>query len=267
MIDRKWVLRLLSLCIAPLACAAGQSDAPAIHYDFTARRFDVERLQVIGDQRFLNLYNDGLRIVLPKDAPDEKAGAASNQQLVGDWEISARYKLLDVPQPKDGYGAGAALLVEDGERYGASLQRVRTPNGDNVFIAHYYARNDQNEYDHRSESFPTDCTRGTLKLVREGDLVRYLVAENDAATVRELFSTRLTSAPIKRVEIFAQSGGAANAAAITWIDLELRAESVLEPGQSTTQQKTSLLKWIVILVLLAAVGTGGAWWIARRRES
>ena len=92
--------------------------------DFRHRQFDEASIRVIGSQKLVTKEREGLRIVIKPESGAKDAGVKFPLQLMGDCGEAA-VELIDVPNPKSGYGTGVALLLEDGGTSGASFQRGR----------------------------------------------------------------------------------------------------------------------------------------------
>ena len=84
-----------------------------LEHDFRNRQFDTRRLRILGPKDCLSPGEKGLSITIPAGKINVNTGVSPNKQLVGDFEITAAFEILEIPKPKAGHGVGAALLIND----------------------------------------------------------------------------------------------------------------------------------------------------------
>jgi hypothetical protein len=227
-----------------------------VHYDFGGGLLESDTIRVVGDQQYVVAQADGFTVDIPAGTTPNNVGVTVNHTIVGDFEISATFDLLNLPVPTDGYGTGATLLIEDGIQYGMSLQRVRTPTGEQRYFAHHYEIKPDGRYDHQSIPFPASADSAVLRIAREGLLIKYLVAETGSNEFRELHRVQLTNHPIPFLQVFAQPGGGKNAVSVRWRALTIRAQDLPQPERVYATIPNSFIKWgIMSVLLLVMVGT------------
>lgn len=216
---------------------------------FTGSRYNHLALGSVGESKSLIPGEDGLKIqISPPDTGN--AGVQLPRQLIGDFVMTANVALIEVPTPKSGFGTGVAVLLEDGEKYGASIQRVVMPDGRQVYIAHHYVVTN-GAYDHQAEIINTTAKSMKLQIERKGSELFYRVSEDGEQTFHDLHHTGFTSNPIRVTQIYGQTGGELNSLTVLLKELTVEAAELLRPGQrSRTQDRGKL---VVIATISAAV--------------
>ena len=200
-------------------------------FDFRKKQWDAEQMERFGWRDCLVHEDQGLKVAIPTGKTSSNTGIAPRKQIVGDFEISANFELLEVPKPETGDGAGAVLFIGDGDRRGASLQRVRTPRDENIFVTNHWLRAADGKTHHQTKGFPTEAKSGSLLITRKGATITFWAADAGSEDFHELESAEFTAEPIRLVRIYGQPGRAPNAVTVRFSDLVLRAESLLAPNQ------------------------------------
>jgi len=125
--------------------------------------------------------DQGLRIHLPpKRAQHHAVGVATKLLFSGDFEITAAFELLSTSRPREGYGVGVSLNLgraSDRNLFGKVARFVRAAEG-NVFVSEYWSNDPPKTY--ALTSAPTQARSGRLRLVRQGESLRFLAAEGFA---------------------------------------------------------------------------------------
>ena len=244
--SRAFLILVLTLKVS----TASSATADQLTESFREGRYDQVGLGSVGKSGSLTPGVDGLEIkISPPDTGN--AGIQMPRQLNGDFVITADVELLEVPTPKSGFGTGVAILLEDGERYGASLQRVVMPDDTEVYVAHHYVVKN-GVYEHHAEIFETKAKQVQLQVERKGRELFYRAAEDGGATFRDLHSTGFTGNSIRVTQLYGQTGGAANAVSVLLKGFTIEAEELLRPGQRSKLQDQR--KFLLIGAVAAAVG-------------
>jgi hypothetical protein len=233
-------------------------------YDFRNKCLDSDGLDVVGARDCVLPEEKGLKVTIPLGRTDANTGVSLKKQVVGDFEITASFEVLDAPLPKTGHGVGVALFLDDGISHGASLQSVRTPGNTRVFVVHHYERSAGGEMKHASKTYPTTSESGSLRVTRRGSTLTYWVAEGDSRDFRELESVQWSTEAVKILQMYAQVGGATNAVTARFPEWDVRAESLLEPNLVVTSSRRDPVTWLVVLLFLTL--PFGAGWLLWTRQ-
>ena len=247
----------LLFTVATVGAKAGQMN-DRFAQDFQSQ-LSPQAIELIGGEapsRFCRLDSGGLRCTIPTGSTDVTFCGASVKFVVkGDFEITGAYKILRLPQPNKGHGAGAKISIMDYREEKASLQRLCLGDGRQVYSAHRAEMKD-GSYEHDSEIVPTDATSGRLRLKRSGTTIQYLVAEGDGGEFRELRKAEFTDGDLVRVYFAAQTGEAATGVDIVWTNIVLQAEELVrtyEEANKWSLWPVALLVVIVLLMIVAVV--------------
>jgi hypothetical protein len=112
----------------------------------------------------------------------------------------------------------------------------------------------------------TTAKKGTLRLVRTGATVHFLVAEGDSQEFREIYEEEFGTEDMQTARIAAITGGSSQAVDILWKNLTVRAEGL--PGLPSSTPASAnrngiglALSGVVLLALVGAI----VWWRAATR--
>ena len=203
--------------------------------DFRDRQFDEASLRIVGSQKLVIREREGLRVVIKAEPGASDAGVKFPMQLMGDCRMEAAVELIDVPNPKGGYGTGVAMLLEDGGTSGASFQYVVMPDGNHLYVAHKYVRDDDGKYKHEAQTFPAPASNSVMKMERHGGQLTYSVSEDDG-DFRELAHYPFTTDPILVAQVYGQLGGQPNVLDIRITNFEVEAETFVRAGETPREQ-------------------------------
>jgi hypothetical protein len=129
----------------------------------------------------------GLRIALPANVTSQpRIGVMSGFGVRGDCEITTSFELLRQEHPKKGWGGGASLFVGiDNTSYEKILLAcMDRPGGQCYKCQKMFWKAGKEQYTTRIVS--STARSGKLRLVRQGAIFTFLVAERDNDTFREL---------------------------------------------------------------------------------
>lgn len=203
-------------------------------FDFRGARFDRERLVPVGN---LSLYSwqmlrpeaSGLRINIPAQQGKERPnlGVAPAFTIHGDFEITASYELIAADTPKAPTPVGGQIyILAQRTLNAASILRGVTDKGQQGYFL-YWAVRDEAGRKPMARSFPTVARRGKFRFRRTGELLRLLVAEEDAPDFRELAQTNFGTEPIGLFRFESVTNGQPCSAETLWHDIEIRAEKLV----------------------------------------
>lgn len=239
------------------------SVAADFYQDFRGSDFNIATLYAIGPDSGLEPTDEGLKIKSGNGS--DNIGVGYPLPLGGDFVVEADVVLLDVPTPSSGYGTGVAILLEDKVNQGASLQFVRSPEGNLMFVAHHYVVDDSGEYTHSAKTFETEDESVTLRLKREGGSLSYEVASGGQDSFRSLDEVSFSKRPIQTVQTYGQAGGGANPFNVLIRDLRLQAEGIGESAMaydgSSEDWWIAAIAFITIPLVIAAI----AWYFRRKK--
>ena len=125
----------------------------------------------------------------------------------GDFDITARYELLNTERSEKGAGAGVVLLaVSPASKKMAKLCRLlRHWDGDR-YLADI---TDHATNKIAAKAVPTQVRSGQLRLVREGSTIRYLVADGPEQEFREIHRDEFGARDVDEVAFVVSSHGGA----------------------------------------------------------
>jgi hypothetical protein len=265
------------------ALAAGQAPAAELYQDFRGDRPLLAGLNLFGTVLGAEAEAEpgGLRIKLPADRPsNHPVGLGTKFSLTGDFELTASYELLAASMPKDGYGVGVNLsIATDGKRLKfAKIGRFMRPKEGSVYMSEFWNNEPKKVY--QAKTAPTDARAGKLRLAREREVVRCLVADDPPDEFREIWHGNFGTDELKVVHFAVVDGGKpGNAVDVRLTDYRIRsganipveaAQPSPQPAAPPPAKASSGPLWGAlagVLVLLVAGGGLGAWLLWRRRHS
>jgi hypothetical protein len=256
------LVRVVWITLAALWLARGSLGAETFSESFLNKRHNQAMLSVIGDGRFIEPTDDGLEIHVQPPAT-ENAGFKFVPQLIGDFVVTVKASLLDVPKPLPGHGTGIAISLEDGQTYGASIQRVVFSDNRQSLVSHHFTI-DAGHYDHKSKETSFAPNNVTLQIERKGSRLIYRAAEK-GGELQEIDQADFTANPIPITLVYAQTGGGPNEVRARIESFEITADELLRPGQrSKIADSKKVLILLVVALGIAAVATG-AFLLRRKR--
>jgi len=209
----------------------------------------------------------GLRITLPAMRPNHyPVGVVLTFPLSGDFEITGSYELLSADRPAKGYGVGVTLSVatDPGRRKFGKVARLMLPKAGSAYAAEFW-NNDLPKPDNYVFPPPkaTEVQAGQLRLVREGSMVRCLVAEGSAKEFRPIFQWPLGADDLETVHFtVTDSGSPGNRVDARLVDLRIRSSGPIPEAApeaappSDQQQPAGSRVWLVLAVLLGLLLSG-----------
>jgi Protein kinase domain/Protein of unknown function (DUF1583) len=234
----------------------------AYQQSFLDKRYDFRWLRIAAPGGATNLVRPdprGVRITIPPKL-GESVAIETKFAIHGDFDLWARYEILASPTPAIGWGAGPELLVKppgDWDKL-ASLSRFARPK-DTVYSA-AFVRTVGGERKTSGNWPATSARKGTLRLVRTGPVLHYLVAEEDKREFRLIYQVEFGAEDLEMARLAAVTGGSTAAVDVLWKDIELRAEAL--PGLSDTSTATPGQSpwWVLAVAVAVAVLAGIAVW-------
>jgi hypothetical protein len=217
---------LFAVASGPAAAAAPMEASLA--QDFHGAQCDSANWKFLDPAGLTRPETAGLLIEIPASAGAiASAGVAARFGLRGDFEITADFELVDVPTPKSGFGAGATISIAGADGQGASMQRVRFPDGNEAYVCHRATPQPDGTITHTVEVVPTTASSGSMRIARRGSDLSYSTAEGGAGDFRELHKAAFSDADLRLLHLAAQTGEAPSAVSVRWTKFQAKAEQLL----------------------------------------
>jgi hypothetical protein len=210
---------------------AGPRLARVYHQDFRSAPLDERAFRAFGrgdDASRMRPEPAGLHLAVPAGRRED-VGLATRFGVRGDFEITAAFEVLPNAPPSEGYGTGPELLIKPhgGWETFASMARLRRGDGTIDSLVHGWRVGGESRMAGRWPA--AVAPSGRFRLAREGETLRYLVADGPSGDFRELFRARFGAQDIEQVRFKATAGGGLGPVEVIWSDLTIRAEALPEP--------------------------------------
>jgi hypothetical protein len=258
---------------APISDLDESRLAQAYRQSFLDKQYDFRRLRISAPGGATSLVRPdprGVRITIPPKL-GETVAIETKFAVHGDFDLRATYEILACPTPDTGWGAGPELLVKppgDWDKL-AALNRVARPKPKDSVYSAAFVSTVGGEKKTTGKWPPTSAKKGTLRLVRTGSILHYLVAEGDKQEFRLIHQVDFGAEDLEMARLAAVTGGSPTAVDLLWKDIELRAEAL--PGLPHTSTATpGQSPWWLLSVIGAVMMLAGmaVWFLAaaqRRR--
>ena len=195
--------------------------------------FETEAFDLLGGSASGQYYGfepAGLRVTVPDNCPESYFAAAARITIQGDFQITARYTILELPSPTSGFGAGATLSVVDAEGERASVDRRQRVREGHVFCSYRGKRRPDESYEHLSQFRETssDALSGWLRLTRVGPNIRYEIAGPHNDRFVQIHEEEFAGDDVDSVRLVVQTGGSPTAIDAVWSYFDVQAEKVIK---------------------------------------
>jgi Protein of unknown function (DUF1583) len=204
---------MTSLLSLALSLAVGtQPQTNILDLDFRGGQFRETVLNLSGPnaRKYITPEVEGLRITIPLvEEPLAQVGVVSKLAVLGDFEITVSYEILyAAPPTKNSYGVGVNLIIatDTPVKDSATIARRTHPAKGNVYATNRSFKNPEREDVHSVKFFPTEVSKGMLRLVREGSTLTFCAKEPEDHTFRELRRVTFVDQPIANVRVTADPG-------------------------------------------------------------
>ena len=222
--------------------------------DFRGAERNMTNWTVLPPEEFTRAEADGVVIDMPEDAGAvPSAGLGARFSLRGDFELSAAFELIEVPTPKEGFGAGATLAIALADGQGASVQRVKLPGRGDVYVCHRAVLQSDGAVNHVVEVVSATALAGWVRLARTDGRLSYFAAEGDNPDFRVLHETDFSKAEVRSIHLAAQTGEAPNRVKLRWKEVRVRAEKLLSRTSKSGTNRTLVICSGVGFVVLFTV--------------
>jgi hypothetical protein len=171
---------------------------------------------------------DAVRIRLPENAKGVgQTGVYSFFSLAGDCEVTLTYELVNVPDPKGGYGTGVGLALDAGEGVGrGSIQRVTRPSAGSGYALDSVLGGPAGKTQDEDRFVPAKGKKGRMGLRRVKRELIFLAADGPTGDLEEIDRLPFTDRTIQAVRFFADPGGSPTAVDVRLRQLDFRAEEI-----------------------------------------
>ncbi len=196
---------------------AGRKEEPApakmpviFRQDFRGQKIDEKFLKFTPDdaQNQVKEEPQGLRISLPgENLKRQPTGVQTKVRIQGDFDIVLSYELLQADKPTKGNSIGVALYLttDTATKDAIQLGRFNRKDG-SVYTCSKMTTDKEGNRPFTSKSFPTKARAGKLRIVRQGTVATFLVADDDGDGFRELYQCELGREDVLRVRAAADAG-------------------------------------------------------------
>ncbi len=172
----------------------------------------------------------GVRVTIPNGSPVGYSGGNLRIRLGGDFQITARYTILNLEPPTGGYGTGVGISVEEtgGER--AALQRMIRVEEGHVFLGVRGERREGGAYGYRSQFHDTssEALSGWMRLERVGSRIRYQIAGPHSERFVQIHEAEFPPGEVIKVLFKAQTGHSPTAVDVVWSYYDVQAEQIVK---------------------------------------
>lgn len=172
----------------------------------------------------------GIRVTIPSGSPVEMCRGDLRIRPRGDFQITARYTILDLEPPTAGYGSGVGISIQDTSGERASLQRLVQVGGGHVFAAVRGQPGDNGKYRYRRRLQPTssEARSGWMRLERVGDVIRYQIADPHSEQFVQIHEDEFPVDDLERVVFKNQPGASPTAVDVVWSQFDVQAERIVK---------------------------------------
>ena len=197
--------------------------------------FDTQSLGLLamggsGPEQYVSFEPAGLRVTIPANCPVWHCSADPKIRVKGDFQITARYTILDLERPTEGFGAGVSLFVESAEGDRAGMGRKRSVHKGHIFNCYRGIRLPDGSYKTLSPqpSAPGDELSGWLRLTRVAEQIAFEIAEPGGERFVELFKTDFPKGDLVKIRLAAQTGRSPTVVDAVWSYVDVQAEELVK---------------------------------------
>ncbi len=205
--------------------------------------FETQSLDFVGGsppEQYYSLEPAGLRMTVPENCPENYFAANARITLNGDFQITARYTILNMEPPTSGFGTGVALSVSDAEEERAAVWRQHGVREGHVFASYRGKRRPDKSFEHLTEFRETssDALSGWLRLTRVGKNIRYEIAGPHNERFVQIHEEEFPGEDVRKIRLVIQTGGSPTALDAVWSYLDVQAEELVKHYSPAKGPKT-----------------------------
>jgi hypothetical protein len=202
------------------------------YHDFQKNGLSNEKLVITGPNAVnrVKAEEKGVRVKLPAEKSNkyDTVGVAAQFGIKGDFEVTARYEIIEAPQPAEGAGVGFELYIMTESAAKAALMVAHRfpPEGNQLYVCGRIAANAQGR---REGSFfnevPANAKSVDLRVIRIGPMAVVSVRQDDDKAFRVVNRVALGAEDVRFLRVGANPGGAPCAVDLRLVHLRVRAAS------------------------------------------
>jgi hypothetical protein len=246
--------------------ASGGQDSIAIDF---AGSFRPELLELIGTQQPCFSWSRepaGLRFCVRPKPPSKlwSFGLRLRRIVVGDFEITADYRIVDLPKPGSGFGAGPRLEIGDDVGRVATLRRIHTKEGVQQYGWQLAAPRAGGDLRYSGKNVRTDAKEGRLRLRRKGTDLEFLIAPSGSEQFEKIHAVEFGDRPVPVVRFVLNRGGAETKMDVVLTRLTVNASQLDDPPPKVAVRGPPMWPWAASgVVVIAACTALIVWWRKR----
>ena len=195
--------------------------------------FETQSIELIGGSapaRYFAVEPAGLRVTIPENSEVTHCAAAVKVMVKGDFQITARYTILDLAPPTEGYGTGVGLSIEEDQGERASVERKLRVREGHVFMGTHGKRGEGGAYQYHNQfhAASSDSLSAWLRLTRVGQSIRYEVADSDSERFVQIHEEEFSRAQLAKIRLKVQTGDSPTALNVVCNYFDVQAEELVK---------------------------------------
>ena len=215
----------LAIFTGLLALVVGvRAQPPEVYQDFRGKKPLIDALKKVGPDadEVCTFEDEGLRVKLPKTRPlQAPVGVGLKFRASGDMEITGTYEILTLEKPppnSPGVGVAINLVAKNDYKKFAKLGRFHFFASGESHAAESWLPDTQRQF----KEVKTTTNKGQVRLIREGNQLRYLVADTPGGEFREIHKGEFTDDDLEIVRFGANNNKTLAAVDVRLIDFRVR---------------------------------------------
>jgi hypothetical protein len=242
------------------------------HHDFRGRLMPEELIPYqAANGQFFRAEPEGMRITIPKtwQHPSGGLGLRANFDLMGDFEITLKFEILEIDTPPSGFGVGVGIratkLGPNQEEF--MVARMVRPQERHIVLWQRAGAN--------GRIFSSD-NAGRLRLKRSGTVLRYLWSPGlKGERFQEIFECDVGRKAFGNVRFVAMTNQKPCNLDLRLLDVRIRqgaptpldrSEPESEPAAANPTFRWNLLIALIVFLLLVAAGVSAAIYRRTKKE-
>ncbi len=195
--------------------------------------FQTQAIDLIGGPapgHYFAVEPAGLRVTIPEDSEVTHCAAAVKIRVKGDFQITARYTILNLAPPTKGYGTGVGVSVEEAEGERASVERKLRVSEGHVYLGSHGKRRENGTYQYRHQFHATssEALSGWLRLKRVGGSIRCQIAGPHSERFVQIHEEEFPLGELAKVRLKAQTGDSPTPLDAVWSYIDVQAEELVK---------------------------------------
>lgn len=219
----------------------------------------------------------GLRVTLPEDRrPLSPVGLMVKARLMGDFEVTGGFAIVDVPEPAKKPGAGVSMYYQMDTDPGVhgSIAWLNTPVVGTRFSAESVWERPGGKRRTTWQGAPTAARSGRLQLRREGDRLHFLASHGLDEPLVEFHNAVVGTHDIRSVRFNGTTIEQATPCDVRLLDLRVRATrvdsefSTAEPKLPAAEPPPKRVSLIILATCLSLAAVGAiVLWLLRGKKT